>query len=600
MAQRIEDDEAVALLSAMSTAEQTESNDDQFRRLFSASVNQLLEAWTSASSRLMGNDLCYFPLFFVQEFSGKSAIAKYTRICVSEISQALDEKRLFSSSGQVLETLQACLKDVSVLYIFNPHQALKTALKEQIPQDTNAECFPLLNRRPELVDELEPRIQLLKQLASDSEVGDASSLRYLLHRQNTAEADNCDLFAIGDDAWSKLTEKLLVSTNQGWRGIPSLNLRNLTPSVCHVLSILACDGKSVSKLSSTIQLDSVDLGDIASDPNWYRDVVRGWPTDGDAILKKLPIFKTTNGSFVGITPETFINVGFAKPPSEIFPRLQLIEDPEDLISNRRLANQLNSNGILRQILHRDDCHMYWHYVLNQLDGDLDADLKNLVRTTPWLATLAGKSVSPDHVVAVDSLAAATDSVSKAGGKLVHKSCLTGDLLSHPNWMQTESDFCLKGMAMVKVMANEFASLPDYQIGVNGWREGRVDTFVELLSEMPTPLPGVELVSTLCALPNISLERLEQELFPKLSNRIQLTFAPDVLNYIRVKHETASAANRNTYLQIHDAFLDEALSESRFIGHLEHLYLRSQAGEWTWTTELAQAGHNISEHNLIHS
>lgn len=501
----LHDDEAHKILSELVIVEPKGGNQDGYRKLMSETVDWILEAWPQAVHQILNEPVCELRLFYARDFASPTN----TRFSPFELYAAADEKRLFGSNAQLCDKLQSCVVDQSILYIDSPSACFTSALGSDLPPCTPKHCITLLGRRPKLVATIEQRVELLEQLKSVGPDADWGSIRYLLHGRTEPPADKLSLITIDQSPWGSLATQLLQASSQSWRAFDEALLDNFNPAEKRSLGIEACVPVNVAHMVSEIDTVSLDLSSLGKNRSACYEIIRGWPLGQEMSLRRIPIFIQGDGILTAITDHTFINTGNVSPPSDIFPDLQLIEDPNGVVASRKLAPTLNSQDILKKLLETSDCHKHWRYIMDQLDTASDPVLKTLLVEAQWLATKSGAAVSPKHVICDDSLASHIAMLKEAGVRLFHQSDLLPDLRTHAQWKRVAVELCPSKSALLRIIGECVRTLPSYRVGASTWQNGRLETLLEVFAGAEDNLPAIGLLATLRNLPGIGIQQLEQ-------------------------------------------------------------------------------------------
>ncbi|MCC7337726.1 MAG: hypothetical protein IT422_21770 [Pirellulaceae bacterium] len=589
------DDEALRIFAQLASTEATGANEDGYRKLMSETVDWMLDAWPQAVDKILDAPLCDLRLFYARDFSSQTV----TKFSPFELYAAAYEHRLFGSSAQLCDKLQSCVVDLAVLYIDSPSGCFTKALGSDLPPCTPKYCTELLGKRPRLIPELAPRVALLEQLTSVGADADWASIRYLLHGQPEGVADELGLVAMDKGPWSMLAERLLQANAQDWRGISEDLLDNLTSADKRNLWIESCGPATVAQLVKEVDTLTLDLSSLATDRAARYTIIRNWPADQEELLRSLPIFSKSDGSFTPITQHTFINSGNVAPPSDLFSDLQLIEDPDGVLASRQLAPTLNSQDILKKLLEEKGCHKHWLFIMDQLDAATDPAVRSLLGQAPWLTTKDGVAVSPKHVICEDTLESYVAKLKAQGATLVHQSELLSDLTAHQKWQRVATGFCPTTDSLCRTIGESVRVLPCYRVGAGTWQDGLLESLLELFADSNDLLPAIGLIEALRNLPGIGLQQLEKLLLPVIGKRIDVACSVQALNHIRGRHEGATSAQKRGYLRIFNSLLDEGLLQDGFAERLDEISLLNQIGEWREASELAIEGYNIAPTSLVH-
>lgn len=588
------DNEALEIFAQLAGSEPKGGNEDGYRKLMSETVDWMLDAWPQAVDKILDAPLCDLRLFYARDFSSQTV----TKFSPFELYAAADEHRLFGSSAQLCDKLQSCVVELAILYIDSPSVCFINALGSDLPPCTPKYCTELLGRRPRLIATLAPRVALLEQLTSVGADADWASIRYLLHGQPEGVADELSLIAMDKGPWSMLAKRLLHANAQYWRGINEDLLDNLTSADKRNLRIESCGPATVAQLVKEVDTLTLDLSSLATDRAAYYTIIRNWPADQEELLRSLPIFSKSDGNFTAITQHTFINSGNVAPPSDLFPDLQLIEDPDGVLASRQLAPTLNSQDILKRLLEEKGCHKHWLFIMDQLDAATDPAVRSLLGQAPWLTTKNGVAVSPKHVICEDTLESHVAKLKAQGATLVHQSELLPDLRVHKQWKRVATELCPAKAALCRTIGECVRTLPSFRVGAGTWQDGLLESLLELFTGSEDVLPAIGLIEAMRNLPGIGLQQLEQSLLPEMGKRIDIGRSVQALKHIQARHETATSGQGKNYLRIFNTFLDEALTQDGFAERLDEIRLLNQTGQWREASELAIEGHNIAPTSLV--
>lgn len=592
----LNNDEAFKIFSELAIAEPKGGNEDGYRKLISEIVIWMFDAWPQAVHQILQEPICNLRLFYARDFSSQTN-RKFTPF---ELYSAVDERRLFGRNAQLCDKLQSCVVDQAILYIDSPSSCFTKALGSDLLPCTPNNCTAFLGRRPKLIENLAPRVDLLQQLKSVGAEADWASIRYLFHGRRDPTVDQLSLIALDKSPWSKLAILLLETCSQSWRAIDDGHLDNLSSAEKRSLGIVGCIPATVAQLASDIDTSNLDFSSIGRDRAACSVIIRDWPADLDALLRRLPIFIKADGTLTAITDQTFINTGTVSPSSDVFPDFQLIEDPDGVLASRRLAPTLNSLDILRKLLEKNDSHKHWLYIMDQLDAAADPILKSLLGQTPWLTTQSGTAVSPKQVICEDTLASHIAKLKTLGATLIHQSELLPDLRAHNQWKRVAAELCPTKAALCRTIGDSVNSLRIYRVGAGTWQDGRLENLLQLFADSVDILPAIGLLDALRNLPGIGIQQLEDWLLPKIGTLVDIDRSVQALKHIQGRHVKATSAQRTAYMSIFNTYLDETLTQDGSVERLDGISLLNRAGEWRNASELAIEGHNIAPTSLVNA
>jgi hypothetical protein len=594
--------DALKLLQRLSTVQPSGSQEELFHSLVGQAISEVLLAWPQSSTELLavaGN----LPIFYSRNYSTE----KRARCSASELEGALKENRLFAVNAGLCPRLQAAVDGVEVMYLLGD-KALNDQLAAvigNVPGCDAASCASLLLKRPALVEAAEPRVALLKELLRGPQADADDRLRvasrYLLHRHR-ADSGEAQLLTGDAGAWTALARIVLESGGAGWRLIAKPLLDNVTNVQMEWLGLGHVSPTAVAGLLAADAITgTLDCTSVNSNEAWRNEIVANWPEAAKERLKRLPIFQRVDGHFGEITRHTFIRGNLPLPPREVFPKLELVEDPTGVIAQRHLAPSLAPADVVSTALDDPSCHLHWRFILETIPEERDHTLSNKLRTSRWLPDRDGAGRAPSEVVTHNVLRRYVAFLQGSDRAVIHVDDLAIDLRQHPR-VKFATEFCPTGKELFQLLGSALSHAPAFWVGERVIDEKSLSTFINEFSgeDGDSVMPSAHLLYLLEQEVSSGSQWLSQHILPAIRHPVEADRYRRILSYLSRRHQHAAAQDRNDILDLFNRYLAEAARRGELSSLLSDIHLLNRHAQWVSPSSLAMRGENIAAQHLVAS
>ena len=265
-------------------------------------------------------------------------------------------------------------------------------------------------------------------------------------------------------------------------------------------------------------------------------------------------------------------------------------NPDVASQQKRWLQPWNDRAKIEIALGTEEPSRYWRSVMDALNnplafthGDRDDDIRELLRSKPWLPITCSAPVAPEDVI--DLQGSLVDETHRLVAR--HRSApdpcfavpddVAAEVRDHRAWERLRKEGFSSGREGLERLELLLEDLPDYSIGA--WQRQPNADEVELLSRCEE-LPGWRLLETVAA-ESFALETTWDHLRPALSKEIEAERLAAVLDWL-----SKDDGEWRLRKSIHDAYLRQLARHYRSVGdHLPNLRLASAEGQWRAPAEL---------------
>jgi hypothetical protein len=519
--------------------------------------------------------------------------------------------------------LDAVLDDTHLTLIDN---TLADKLKEnfalEIKSCNRDACIRVLEAKPRLVTESEPRLELFhklrdafKQRPNPTQV---QALRYLLHADREHFKDDAPLFMPSSEdegVWDRLCQKILTIQAKAWcwlEKLAGLHTRISSNELSwYQLKVASAD--TIEVLLKEVEGD-VRLPALIDEE--YDALLEGIKDIN--LLKRLPIHETTNGERVAIKDgKTFL--ASDRHQWEISP--ELIKGVQFIKRHKRLdyrqkskqglgLTKLEASDVIKRALSRDFPYYFWHNILQMLSHiqtqSTAKELMQQLQDRPWLEMHDNQACKPCQVIRFDDskLQDHADTLlvmnrNNTGG-FVSFNDLHEDIRKHEHVEEMIKKVLPKPDKALANVGEVLGKTPKYYIGelsaVSGADDDNID---EIIKKWHQAFGDGDVFPVWDWLKHDQLDKNNQgKIWQSVTKKIDAEKINEALKYLCKRHQQGTK-DKEVVLEVHNWYLELAVAATEPAWQLTNdVWLLNQVGDWCEPSKLCHGQMGVHKGDLV--
>lgn len=503
--------------------------------------------------------------------------------------------------------LEAVLDDDTHLALID--NTLADKLKEnfalEIKSCNRDACIGVLEAKPRLVTESEPRLEFFDELTRAIKEypnpTQSRALRYLLHA-NSEHFDDYDstLFIPSEeddkDVWNSICQKVLENQGKQWRWLEGF--ADLSEGKKNYKLEVA----SKESVEALLQEKDVRLPALIDEE--YDALLEHINID---FLRRLPIhYETKSDKRVVITENTYL-LGNRNPSSitsHLFEDVQFIKNHDDL-DYRQISQpprglglaELKPHDIIKQALAKPEPNQYMADILAMLPSfnpqSSSDDLKAQLKHKFWLQTRQGKLCAPSNVIWFaedDPLRELAKSLLSKSDSFVSFDDLHEDIQKNEHMRKV----LLERVDVLKSVCKVLSETPKYYIGELSALSS-IDDSDETIKKWRGAFGDGGVFPVWNWLEHVKpTER--GNIWRSVSQVINAETINDALKYLRERHKEGGQG-KESVLEVHNWYLELAATTPDW-QLTDDVLLLNQVGEWRVPSKLCHGQLNIDKEYLL--
>jgi hypothetical protein len=456
------------------------------------------------------------------------------------------------------------------------------------------------------------RRELLELLLSKCDLDqliNRRAIRYLLHGTREPSSEDAVLLEPGSateaTVWHRLAKSAMHASGERWRLIDTTLVEPLSNAHRKALSIDSIDPRGVEHLLGQIDLSIIAWRSLTTSDRLQLMV---FIEDGN-LLARLPIHETSDGRFISINDQTFLDSSWARSASALASRVAILRSPADQRAAARqaqLAEEFDARAVLILGLGTEAPSRYWPSIVAAASEWLatsptDSALRGQLATTPWLPTTNGNVVSPQDVVKLPNDAATVGLALLPPGShsLCPREALHEDLLGAAAFRACEEHLILPPGEQFTRLAGLLATVPTCRIGrVDISDTDGLDDWLQAF-ESGSAERAMPVSRLIARFKSQELRRLcIDELLPSIALDMPAERLIQVLLHLAEAHRTASIDLRDRVWPVFLKYLALVAHLSEAMSVLSAIRLPAKDGRWRRATELCVDAHGVADGCLL--
>lgn len=518
---------------------------------------------------------------------------------------ALQEKHLLfrfnNANAKFEQTLQDALDAQEQVLSVEQSYAGLLFNNDDLKQCTPEAALEALGSSPlNLGSDSAKKIELLKALGGcrlDTPTS-KRGFRYLLHgKKEYFDSEDVlwvDSASKAENVWVKIWKHQHQDRADRWSLLEGRLARHITPDQQEALNIRQIDRDGIlgqlrqnCSILSDIPLNSLERNLI------LRVVAQSSERE---FWKRLPLHETTRGEFVAIGQNTYLEKGSSALPDALRNSITLIKlSSDDSIRKAQedWLEDIEPESILKIALNHQNAADHWSLIMDHLSGARH-DLKELIRTTPWLKDRHGNTKEPRYLIDLpefkdeaNRLLSETDSQFSSPDNLSH------DIRNHGNY-PTLRKYFVTGTVGFRNLILLLEELDQYTIGTINDPDELQELASECESVLSAEFPGWRLLNRAMQSFPDAWEYLIHHLSRPLRDDKKL------LRILKLLQEEHKKSSNPTTLKCFNAYLRVFSNCGNAKELLPKIELLSQAKKWTPSGKLCCGATGVSPSCLLNA
>lgn len=419
-----------------------------------------------------------------------------------------------------------------------------------------------------------------------------NGVRYLLHAKPAHFSAKEPLLVQGDganDVWWRIAKLSLSTLDQQWRIVDPVFSVLMSAEDRREFTIEVIGPDVACRLADGIPTEAF-AGLRPSDTD-YGDLLRH--IADDELLRRLPIHRAADNSFVSLTSQTFWE-GKWSLPSELQQAASILRRSTDELTWKRqqqLIPTLDARAVIDVVLNAPHPDRHWQLIMDCLieAHPLPKATLDRLKATIWAPLPSATAVKPEDILHLPRL---SDDVARLvaqfPGVFVDANALHPDLCAHPAFpillthvVPAQSDAL--GMLGILLLEDELNAVGIADIAFDDW-------LAAFQSDDGVLFPQIALLRAVKdKLPNAA-----ESTFGVLKKAISESRTRQLLAFLRAAHiKDRSSGRRKTIVRVFSLYLRQLMTVTGYEAGVQDTELPTSDGHWKSPHELCLTNDGVA-------